>query len=433
MKILVVGSGGREHAISWKIAQSPEVKIVYVAPGNGGTFLESKLKNINISPLSIKKLISFAKEKNILFTVIGPEEPLLHGIVDAFLSENLLIFGPTKFSAQLETSKVFAKNFLRKYNIPTAPYKVFFNKNSALNYIKNKNFPIVIKLNGLAFGKGVKIAYNLIEAEKFIDEILIKKIFGSSELSIVIEDMLYGEEISFTLIINKTSIMPLAISQDHKRVSNGDTGDNTGGMGAYSPVSVVTYKIYNHIMQKIVYPTVYGMIKENLIYTGILYIGILIDKNLQPNVIEFNCRFGDPEAQTILFRMRSDLFSHILSAILGRLDKEVLELNESYSIGLILATLNYPASYPIGLTISGLSIENIEKNTKIFHSATKINQTKVITNGGRVLCITCLGKAIRNLQKKVNYIADSINWSGKFFRKDIGYREKYYFTTNNKV
>lgn len=432
MKILVVGSGGREHAISWKIAQSPEVKKVYIAPGNGGTFLEPKLQNINIASIDIKKLISFVKEKKILITIIGPEEPLYHGIVDAFIAENLLIFGPTKFSAQLETSKTFAKKFLKKYNIPSAKYNTFSNKHSAIKYIKNnRKFPIVIKADGLAFGKGVKIAYDIQEAEKFIEDILSNKIFNTSDSSILIEEMLYGEEISFTLIINKTSIMPLAISQDHKRVGSGDIGDNTGGMGAYSPVSIITHNIYRKIMQKIVYPTVSGMLKENIIYTGILYIGIIISKNLQPYVIEFNCRFGDPEAQTILFRMKSDFLSHVLTAIFGNLNTEISELDYRYSIGLILATSNYPKSYPIGLNISGLSFfQNNQKNMKIFHCATKIHRKKIITNGGRVLCITALEDSIENAQAKVNLIAKSIYWNGIFFRKDIGYREKCFYTKN---
>lgn len=433
MKILVIGSGGREHAIAWKIAQSTEVKKIYVAPGNGGTCLEPKLQNVNIASVDIQKLISFAKNKKILFTIVGPEEPLYYGIVDAFISENLLIFGPNKFAAQLETSKVFAKKFLKKYNIPSAKYKIFYNKDSAIQYAKNKKFPIVIKANGLSFGKGVKIAYNIQEAEKFIEDVLIKKIFNISESSILIEDMLYGEEISFTLIINKTNIMPLAISQDHKRVGSGDVGNNTGGMGAYSPVSLVTYKIYHKIMQNIVYPTISGMIKENLIYTGILYVGILIDKNFQPYVIEFNCRFGDPEAQTILFRMKSDFLAHILSAIFGNLDTQSVELDYRYSMGLILATSNYPESYPIELNISGLFSQNITSDTKIFHCATKIHQKKVITNGGRVLCITSLGHSIENLQKTTNDIAKLIHWNGKFFRKDIGYREKIYCTLNKKI
>ncbi|AFA41087.1 phosphoribosylglycinamide synthetase phosphoribosylamine-glycine ligase [Wigglesworthia glossinidia endosymbiont of Glossina morsitans morsitans (Yale colony)] len=433
MKILVIGSGGREHAISWKIAQSSEVKKIYVAPGNGGTFLEPKLRNINIASVDIQKLISFAKEKRILFTIVGPEEPLYYGIVDAFMSENLLIFGPTKFAAQLETSKVFAKKFLKKYNIPSAKYKIFYNKDSAIQYVKKKKFPIVIKADGLSFGKGVKIAYNVEEAEKFIEDVLINKIFNISESSILIEEMLYGEEISFTLIINKTSIMPLAISQDHKRVGSGDIGNNTGGMGAYSPVSLVTYKIYHKIMQNIIYPTISGMIKENLIYTGILYVGILIDKNFQPYVIEFNCRFGDPEAQTILFRMKSDFLSHILSAIFGNLDTQSVELDYRYSMGLILATSNYPESYPIGLNISGLFSQNTTSESKIFHCATKINQKQIITNGGRVLCVTSLGNSIENLQEITNGIAKLVHWNGKFFRKDIGHREKFYCTSDKKI
>ncbi|WP_350307080.1 phosphoribosylamine--glycine ligase [Photorhabdus viridis] len=421
MNILIIGSGGREHALAWKAAQSPLADKVYVAPGNAGTALESNLENIDISATDINSLLAFAQSHNIGLTIVGPEAPLVIGIVDAFQKAGLTIFGPTQAAAQLEGSKAFTKDFLARHQIPTAAYQNFTEIEPALAYLDTVGTPIVIKADGLAAGKGVIVAMTQEEAQSAIKDMLAGNAFGDAGHRIVIEEFLTGEEASFIVMVDGKNVVPMATSQDHKRVGDGDTGPNTGGMGAYSPAPVVTDAIHQRIMEEIIYPTVNGMAAEDHVYTGFLYAGLMINQNGEPKVIEFNCRFGDPETQPIMMRMRSDLVELCLAGAKGELTGKTSDWDERPALGIVLAAGGYPADYHTGDIIHGLSQQENE-SIKVFHAGTALKDGDVITAGGRVLCVTALGKNIADAQKNSYQQAEEIEWSGCFYRKDIGYR-----------
>ncbi|CRK86015.1 Phosphoribosylamine--glycine ligase [Candidatus Providencia siddallii] len=422
MNILIIGSGGREHAIAWKISKSLLTNKIYIAPGNAGTELEPALNNVNISIIDIDKLLSFAKKKCIDLTIVGPETPLVIGIVDAFKKANLTIFGPNQRAAQIEGSKSFAKDFLVRNNIPTANYKSFTEIKSALNYIKNINMPIVIKADGLASGKGVIITKTLEKAKTIILNMLSGNLFGNAGKCIIIEEFLEGEEVSFTVMVDGENIIPLATSQDYKRVGDGDTGANTGGMGACSPALIVNKIIHQRIMEEIIEPTVKYMNQEGNNYQGFLYAGIIIDKLGNPKVIEFNCRLGDPETQPIMLRLQSDFLSLCIAGATGNLKKKIPLWNKQTALGVIMATKNYPGNYNKSNIIHGLPIKETF-DTKIFYANTIIKNNKIITSGGRVICVTTLGENIIQAQKKAYEITKKIFWKNSFYRYDIGYRD----------
>ncbi|MQL49950.1 phosphoribosylamine--glycine ligase [Photorhabdus khanii] len=421
MNILIIGSGGREHALAWKAAQSPLADKVYVAPGNAGTALESNLENIDISATDINSLLAFAQSHNIGLTIVGPEAPLVIGIVDAFQKAGLTIFGPTQAAAQLEGSKAFTKDFLARHQIPTAAYQNFTAIEPALAYLDKVGAPIVIKADGLAAGKGVIVAMTLEEAQSAIKDMLAGNAFGDAGHRIVIEEFLTGEEASFIVMVDGKNVVPMATSQDHKRIGDGDTGPNTGGMGAYSPAPIVTDTIHQRIIEEIIYPTVNGMAAEGHVYTGFLYAGLMINQNGEPKVIEFNCRFGDPETQPIMMRMRSDLVELCLAGAKGELAGKTSDWDERPALGIVLAAGGYPADYRKGDIIHGLPQQENE-STKVFHAGTALKDGDVITAGGRVLCVTALGKTIADAQKNSYQQAEEIEWSSCFYRKDIGYR-----------
>lgn len=421
MKILVIGNGGREHALAWKAAQSPLAETVFVAPGNAGTALEPVLQNVAISATDIPALLSFAQREQIDLTIVGPEAPLVIGVVDAFRAAGLKIFGPTQAAAQLEGSKAFTKDFLARHHIPTAEYQNFTDVAPALAYLREKGAPIVIKADGLAAGKGVIVAMTLQEAEAAVQDMLAGNAFGDAGHRIVIEEFLDGEEASFIVMVDGENVLPMATSQDHKRVGNGDTGPNTGGMGAYSPAPVVTDEIHQRVMDQIIWPTVRGMAAEGNVYTGFLYAGLMIDKAGQPKVIEFNCRFGDPETQPIMLRLRSDLVDLCLAACEGRLDQKDSEWDPRPSLGVVLAAGGYPGDYATGDQIHGLPLEEVEDG-KVFHAGTTLQDDRVLTNGGRVLCVTALGEDVAAAQKRAYALTKDISWKGSFCRSDIGYR-----------
>ncbi|NHB89769.1 phosphoribosylamine--glycine ligase [Photorhabdus tasmaniensis] len=421
MNILIIGSGGREHALAWKAAQSPLANKIYVAPGNAGTALESNLENIDISATDINSLLAFAQNHNIGLTIVGPEAPLVIGIVDAFQKAGLTIFGPTQAAAQLEGSKAFTKDFLARHQIPTAAYQNFTETEPALAYLDKVGAPIVIKADGLAAGKGVIVAMTQEEAQSAIKDMLAGNAFGNAGHRIVIEEFLTGEEASFIVMVDGKHVVPMATSQDHKRVGDGDTGPNTGGMGAYSPAPVVTDAIHQRIMEEIIYPTVNGMAAEGHIYTGFLYAGLMINQNGEPKVIEFNCRFGDPETQPIMMRMRSDLVELCLAGAKGELAGKTSDWDERPALGVVLAAGGYPADYRKGDIIHGLPQQENE-SSKVFHAGTALKDGDVITAGGRVLCVTALGESIADTQQNAYLQAEKIEWSGCFYRKDIGYR-----------
>ncbi|MEQ9884530.1 phosphoribosylamine--glycine ligase [Pectobacterium brasiliense] len=421
MKILVIGNGGREHALAWKASQSPLAKRVYVAPGNAGTALEPALTNVDIAATDIPALVAFAQENHIDLTIVGPETPLVIGIVDAFQSAGLKIFGPTQGAAQLEGSKAFTKDFLARHNIPSAEYQNFTEVEPALAYVRSKGAPIVIKADGLAAGKGVIVAMTLQEAENAIQDMLAGNAFGDAGHRIVVEEFLDGEEASFIVMVDGKNVLPMATSQDHKRVGDNDTGPNTGGMGAYSPAPVVTDEIHQRVMDQVIWPTVNGMAAEGNTYVGFLYAGLMISADGQPKVIEFNCRFGDPETQPIMLRLRSDLVELCLAACDGTLDQKDSVWDERPSLGVVLAAGGYPADYNTGDVISGLPQQDAEDG-KVFHAGTKLNGINVVTNGGRVLCVTALGNTVAEAQQRAYEIAAGIQWQGVFCRKDIGYR-----------
>ncbi|OUU78370.1 MAG: phosphoribosylamine--glycine ligase [Gammaproteobacteria bacterium TMED78] len=421
MKVLIIGSGGREHALAWKAAQSPLVSQVIVTPGNAGTLNEPKVRNISLTNYDNESFIKLAKSENIQLTIVGPEQYLVDGIVDKFEKENLLCFGPNSSAAKLEGSKKFTKEFLSKYNIPTANYKSFTNSNSAINFLDEIGFPAVIKVDGLAAGKGVIIAEEKNYAERIIKEILDKKKFGEAGKTIVIEEFLEGEEASFIAMVDGKDILPLASSQDHKTRDEKDLGPNTGGMGAYSPAPIVTNAIHKKIMENIMNPTVDGLDKEGIYYRGFLYAGLIIDKNNRPKVIEFNCRLGDPEAQPILLRMKSDIIDLCLKSFEGKLSQTKVIWDDMSSLGVVIASGGYPEKYKIGHEVYGLEDPELNK-VKIFHAGTKKTKDVVVTNGGRVLCVTALGETVSKAQKKAYEAVQKIEWKNSFYRSDIGYR-----------
>ncbi|PHM62748.1 phosphoribosylamine--glycine ligase [Xenorhabdus ishibashii] len=426
MNILVIGNGGREHALAWKAAQSPLASKVYVAPGNAGTALEANLENVDIAATDIEGLLAFAQDHDIGLTIVGPEAPLVIGVVDAFRQVGLTIFGPTKAAAQLEGSKAFTKDFLARHHIPTAAYQNFTEIEPALAYLKKVGAPIVIKADGLAAGKGVVVATTMKEAQNAIKDMLAGNAFGDAGHRIVIEEFLAGEEASFIVMVDGKNVVPMATSQDHKRVGDGDAGPNTGGMGAYSPAPVVTDEIHQRVMEKIIYPTVAGMAAEGHTYVGFLYAGLMIDKQGEPKVIEFNCRFGDPETQPIMMRLRSDLVELCLAGAKGQLSEKTSEWDDRPALGVVLAAGGYPANYAKGDVISGLEKESdaneSDVDEKVFHAGTALKDENIITAGGRVLCVTALGHDIADAQKKAYLKAGQIHWEGCFYRKDIGYR-----------
>ncbi len=421
MNILVIGSGGREHALAWKAAQSPLVEKVYVAPGNAGTALEPKLENVAIGVEDIDALIAFAETHTVGLTIVGPEAPLVIGVVDAFEQAGLKCFGPTRGAAQLEGSKSFTKDFLARHDIPTAEYRTFTDENEALDYLRETGAPIVVKADGLAAGKGVIVALSLEEAEAAVRDMLSGNAFGEAGHRVVIEEFLDGEEASFIVMADGEHVLPMATSQDHKRVGDGDTGLNTGGMGAYSPAPVVTEAVHTRIMQEVILPTVKGMAAEGLPYTGFLYAGLMIMADGTPKVIEYNCRFGDPETQPIMLRMRSDLVAHCLAALEGRLDTETAEWDERASLGVVLAAGGYPGNYGKGAIIDGLPAGE-EQDQKVFHAGTAEKDGRVVTSGGRVLCATALGVTVSEAQRRAYELAKRIHWDGVYYRSDIGYR-----------
>ncbi|MFK8257476.1 phosphoribosylamine--glycine ligase [Erwinia sp. AnSW2-5] len=421
MKILVIGNGGREHALAWKAAQSPLADTVFVAPGNAGTALEPALQNVAISSTDIPALLAFARDEKIDLTIVGPEAPLVIGVVDAFRAAGLKIFGPTQAAAQLEGSKAFTKDFLARHKIPTSEYQNFTEVEPALAYVRQKGAPIVIKADGLAAGKGVIVAMTLQEAEDAIQDMLAGNAFGDAGHRIVVEEFLDGEEASFIVMVDGKNVLPMATSQDHKRVGDGDTGPNTGGMGAYSPAPVVTDEVHQRVMDEVIWPTVRGMASEGNVYTGFLYAGLMIDKSGQPKVIEFNCRFGDPETQPIMLRLQSDLVDLCLAAVDGKLDEKDSVWDPRPSLGVVLAAGGYPGDYVNGEQIHGLPLEDAADG-KVFHAGTTLQDDLVVTNGGRVLCVTALGEDVATAQKRAYELAQPISWKGCFCRKDIGYR-----------
>ncbi len=421
MKLLVIGSGGREHALAWKAAQSPNVDKVFVAPGNAGTASEAKLENVAIGAEDISALVKFAQDKTIALTIVGPEVPLVIGVVNAFQAAGLRCFGPTEGAAQLEGSKAFTKDFLARHNIPTADYQNFTEIEPALAYLKAKGAPIVIKADGLAAGKGVIVAMTIEEAEAAVKDMLAGNSFGEAGHRVVIEEFLDGEEASFICMVDGKNILPMASSQDHKRVGEADSGPNTGGMGAYSPAPVVTPEIHERIMSEVIEPTVAGMAAEGNPYTGFLYAGLMIDSNGTPKVIEYNCRFGDPETQPILMRLKSDLVELCNLALDGKLDQASAEWDKRAALGVVLAAGGYPGDYGKGDVINGLAGADTA-DAKIFHAGTAEKDGQVVTAGGRVLCAAALGNSVSEAQAKAYALAGKISWNGMFMRRDIGYR-----------
>jgi phosphoribosylamine--glycine ligase len=421
MKILIVGGGGREHALAWKAAQSGKVKKVYVAPGNAGTALENNVENVAIAADDIDGLAAFASDNAIDLTIIGPEAPLVIGIVDRFAKEGLRCFGPTQGAAQLEGSKAFTKDFLARHKIPTAAYGNFTDIEVATDYIRQHGAPIVVKADGLAAGKGVILAQTEAEAIAAVEDMLAGNAFGEAGHRVVIEEFLSGEEASFICMVDGEHVLPLATSQDHKARDNDDKGPNTGGMGAYSPAPVVTDEINRRIMDEVVWPTVKGMADEGYPYIGFLYAGIMIDTDGTPRVLEYNCRFGDPETQPIVMRMKSDLVELIEAALQKSLDRVDAEWDPRAALGVVMAAGGYPERYEKGDVIEGLETGDNE-HTKVFHAGTALEDGKVVTSGGRVLCVTALGDSVSEAQARAYDRVKQIRWKGVYYRTDIGYR-----------
>ena len=418
MKILVVGSGGREHALAWKLAQSKKIQVVMVAPGNGGTALDGRLKNIFITdPV---QLADYVQQEHIALTVVGPEAPLAAGIVDVFRERGLKIFGPTKKAAQLESSKDFAKAFMQRHGIPTAAYQSFSDAKAAHEYIDQQGAPIVIKADGLAAGKGVVVAMALTEAHEAVDMMLSDNRFGDAGARVVIEEFLEGEEASFIVMVDGKNILPLATSQDHKRLMDNDEGPNTGGMGAYSPAPIVTPEIHARVMREIILPTVQGMVKEGVPYTGFLYAGLMIDTQGNPKTLEFNCRMGDPETQPIMVRLKTDLVKVMEHAVEGTLDQIELEWDRRTALGVVMAAANYPESPRKGDVIKGIPAETDDSVT--FHAGSVLENDQLKTAGGRVLCVVGLGGTVRVAHKAAYKALDKIQFDGMQFRRDIGWR-----------
>jgi len=421
MKILVIGGGGREHALAWKAAQSSIVDQVFVAPGNAGTARETGLENVPISVNDTAALIDFANDQSIGLTIVGPEAPLVNGIVDAFSAAGLRCFGPGKGAAQLEASKNFTKDFLARHQIPTADYQSFTQVEPALAFLRACGAPIVVKADGLAAGKGVVVALDLANAERAVRDMLAGNAFGEAGHRIVIEEYLDGEEASFIVMADGKHVLPMATSQDHKRAGEADTGPNTGGMGAYSPAPVVSEAVYQRVMQEVIEPTIQGMAAEGLPYVGFLYAGLMIMPDGSPKVIEFNCRFGDPETQPIMLRLHSDLVIHCQAALDGQLDREHAIWDERYAVGVVLAARGYPASYPTGDVICGLP-EHETEGRKVFHAGTAERNSEIVTAGGRVLCATALGAGVAEARAAAYALAAEISWDGMAYRRDIGHR-----------
>jgi phosphoribosylamine---glycine ligase len=420
MKVLVVGGGGREHALAWQSAKADNVEKVFVAPGNAGTALENKLENIDIAAEDIHALLKFAQDKAIELTIVGPEAPLCLGIVDLFTQAGLKCFGPTKGAAQLEGSKAFTKDFLARHKIPTAAYGNFTEIEAAKDYVRKVGAPIVIKADGLAAGKGVIIAQTEAQAFAAIDDMLAGNKFGDAGHRVVVEEFLVGEEASFIVMVDGKNILPLATSQDHKARDNGDQGPNTGGMGAYSPAQIVTPAMHEKIMQQVIIPTVEGMAAEGNPYTGFLYAGIMISPSGEPKVLEYNCRFGDPETQPIMSRLKSDLNQLCLSALAGQLNEVSVEWDQRFAVGVVLAAGGYPESYPKGDTILGL--DNHIADTKVFHAGTQVKGDAVVTAGGRVLCVVALGDSVTSAQTLAYQRVATIQWDKVYYRTDIGHK-----------
>ena len=417
MKVLVIGSGGREHALAWRIARSPRIQKVFVAPGNAGTALDPDLENVGLT--DIPALIEFARAEKIEFTVVGPEAPLAAGIVDAFRDAGLRIFGPTRHCAQLESSKDFAKAFMQRHGIPTAGYQTFTDAAAARAYVDGKGAPIVIKADGLAAGKGVVVAMTLAEAHAAIDDMLVGNKMGAAGARVVIEDFLEGEEASFIVMVDGDHVLAMATSQDHKRLKDNDEGPNTGGMGAYSPAPVVTPQVHARVMRDIILPTVAGMKKDGHAYTGFLYAGLMIDKAGNPFTIEFNCRFGDPETQPIMARLKSDFTVLLEAGIDGKLDQVEAEWDRRVALGVVLAAENYPETPRKGDVITGIPAATDDSVT--FHAGTTFNTAgELVTSGGRVLCAVGLGDSVKMAQNKAYAVADQIRFAGKQMRRDIG-------------
>ncbi|WP_435004431.1 phosphoribosylamine--glycine ligase [Xanthomonas arboricola] len=421
MKILVIGSGGREHALAWKIAQSAQVSEVLVAPGNAGTATEAKCRNVAIKVDDLDGLLALAQREAVALTVVGPEVPLVLGVVDRFHARGLRIFGPTAKAAQLEGSKAFAKDFLARHGIPTAYYAVHTEVDAALAYVREKGAPIVVKADGLAAGKGVIVAMTLSEAEDAVRDMLSGNAFGDAGARVVIEEFLDGEEASFISMVDGTHALPMATSQDHKRVGDGDTGPNTGGMGAYSPAPVVTPEVHARVMREVVEPTVQGMIADGVPFTGFLYAGLMIDAHGAPKVIEFNVRFGDPETQPVMLRLQSDLVDLLDAAIDGKLDKTQAQWDPRPSLGVVIAARPYPEAPITGEVISGL--DAVPATAKVFHAGTALNATgEVVSAGGRVLCVAALGDSVLEAQRNAYAGLQPIHWASAFQRNDIGWR-----------
>lgn len=421
MKLLVIGSGGREHAMAWKLAQTPGLQKVYVAPGNAGTAREHELENLALS--DPQALADFAEENKVLLTVVGPEAPLAAGVVNIFRNRGLKIFGPTKEAAQLESSKDFAKRFMARHNIPTAEFETFSDAAAAHAYIDRKGAPIVIKADGLAAGKGVVVAMSLDEAHAAVDDMLSGNKLGDAGARVVIEEFLDGEEASFIVMVDGKNVLPLASSQDHKRIFDGDQGPNTGGMGAYSPAPCVTPEIHGRAMREIILPTVQGMLKDGIPYTGFLYAGLMIGKDGSLKTLEFNCRLGDPETQPILMRLKSDFVRLLEHGINGTLDQVEAEWDRRIALGVVLAAANYPDTPRKGDVITGLPAGNaFGEDCHVFHAGTAEQEGQIVTSGGRVLCVTALGENVKLAQKAAYEAAAQVYWEGHQYRKDIGYR-----------
>lgn len=420
MQVLVIGSGGREHALAWQLAQADKVSQVYVAPGNAGTALEPKLENLDIAADAYDDLLAFAQENDIDLTVVGPEAPLVDGLVDRFDDAGLACFGPSKGASQLEGSKAFTKDFLARHNIPTAAYQNFTEIEPAKAYVREHNLPIVIKADGLAAGKGVIIAETLETADAAIEDMLAGNRFGEAGHRVVVEEFLVGEEASFIVMVDGENILPLATSQDHKARDNGDVGPNTGGMGAYSPAPVVTDVVYQRAMEQVIEPTVKGMAAEGNSYTGFLYAGLMVDADENIKVLEYNCRFGDPETQPIMMRLKTPLVDLCLAALQGRLDSTDIEWDSRAAVGIVMAAGGYPDSYNKGDVIT--FPEHVAEDSKVFHAGTASKAGEVVTAGGRVLCVTALGNNVTEAQNKAYELVAKINWDNVYYRTDIAHR-----------
>ncbi|MEK7259708.1 MAG: phosphoribosylamine--glycine ligase [Pseudomonadota bacterium] len=421
MNVLIIGNGGREHALAWRLRQSPQAGKIFVAPGNAGTHLEAGVENVAIDTLDFPALVKFAQQNDIGLTIVGPEAPLVAGVVDYFASHGLRCFGPTRNAAQLEGSKAFTKDFLARHGVPTAAYRNFTEIAPAVAYVREQGAPIVIKADGLAAGKGVIIAQTVEEAIATIEDMLSGNKFGNAGHRVVIEQFLTGEEASFIVMVDGIHVLPFATSQDHKARDDGDRGPNTGGMGAYSPAPVVTDAVHAKVMRQVIMPTVNGMRADGNPYVGFLYAGLMISENGDINVIEYNCRFGDPEAQPVMMRLQSDLITLCNAALDGQLNTVTAQWDPRPAVGVVMASGGYPDSYAKGDVISGLET-NTSSDRKVFHAGTAMRGNDVVSNGGRVLCATALGNTVTEAQQAAYALADGVHWNEVYYRRDIAYR-----------